>query len=175
MAEQNSNGGNGSSNGQSADIKGLPPTYRFAWLVLNRLGLATLLVLAAAGAGVYWLRYVSAPEAAARLELLRATSENGNRMLSCLDRIVTNEECQLRWQAEWKAFIEAQHRQRSEESKAIMDHQIKAQLFWVSHQDSADKFFSRTDKIHEEQLRVLKELIDELKELRKSTFRDSGA
>lgn len=164
--------GNGTSNGNGNGkvdeyVKSLPPYLRFMWLVLNKLGLATLLVIGAAGAGVYWLTYVSAPEVSARLQLLQQTTENGNRMIKVLDKIVDNEDAQIRWQQEWRTYVEAQHRLRCEEAKAIVAHQQKADLCWEEQQKTNNNFFKRTDEIHQEQIKVLAELAITLRDLKK--------
>lgn len=172
---QKTNGnGNGNGNGDGEYAKTLPPSLRFLWLVLNRLGLATLLVIGAAAAGGYWLTYVSAPEAAARLKLLEQSTENGTRMLTVLDKIVSNEELQIRWQQEWKAYIEAQHKMRCEESKAIIAHQQKAELLWEDNKRVNDSFFKRTDEIHQEQIKVLAELATTVRDLKKLNGRETS-
>jgi len=51
----------------NGNVQSLPATYRFSWMIFQRAGLATLLVLAAALGVGYLIRVVAAPEAAARL------------------------------------------------------------------------------------------------------------
>lgn len=139
----------------NGNIQSLPATYRFAWLIFQRAGLATLLVLAAALGVGYWIRVVAAPEAAARLELLKQVADNNCRMLACMDKIADYEAAQVNWQMEWKTYISDQHKQRATEATAI-----------VLHQQNAETFFARTDRIHDEQLRTLQELLVEIKALR---------
>jgi len=139
----------------NGNVQSLPATYRFAWMIFQRAGLATLLVIAAAMGVGYWIRVVAAPEAAARLELLKQVADNNCRTLSCMDKIADYEAAQVAWQMEWKTYISDQHKQRAAESSAI-----------ILHQQNAETFFARTDRIHDEQIRTLQELLVEIRSLR---------
>lgn len=139
----------------NGNVQSLPATYKFLWLVLQRAGLATLLVIAAATGVGYWIRVVAAPEAAARLELLKQVADNNCRMLACIDKVADYEAAQVAWQIEWKQYITEQHKQRTAEATAI-----------VLHQQNAETFFARTDRIHDEQIRTLQELLVEIRSLR---------